>query len=264
MKDYGSNQMVAVGEDQSLTEAVTSKSLTKELKEKYPIVCLLQFDADGEIKVLEYSGMSETELTEAIAQSKLSSLCQNVNVNDIKNAMFVLAVSKGADTVAKDYENDYGYSLYWYMDQRFPRIAFIFLVIVSLTAVILSITGMFKGKGERFLSIPVEAFFLVVHVISHLFEYIMHVNYIYNSGELSDRIHILIKDLGLGKNIFALDTTYTVALWILCFGGITFFLVNAIRIMKKGVKRILMENILLVRVIKIFFQHIFSRKALPK
>ena len=121
---------------------------TNNIKRRYPIVCLLQFDADGEIKVLDYSGMSETELTEAIAQSKLSSLCQNVNVNDIKNAMFVLAVSKGADTVA---------------------------------------------------------------------------------------------------------------LWILCFGSITFFLVNAIRIMKKGVKRILTENILLVRVIKIFFQHIFSK-----
>lgn len=236
-------------EDGGWNQIIMSGSLTEEIKSQYPLLLLIRYNSNGVGKVLDCYGTDLRVAEDHLYEYRLENRYGTQSVNEITDCTLLVGLNqKGIDRL----NEDYGYISYRVYDQ-FENVRFPFAMLIA-SLVILLVTVLFMafrliGIDQTFIArMPVElvlavAFGDILVAIGLLNPLTFHLG----SGELARELTEMTQAMGITLHYNGVAQIVCIAVWTLAFAVEMSCLVAFFVVFKKGLKRYLKENCLLVR-----------------
>lgn len=230
-------------------QIITSGSLTDEIKSQYPLLLLIRYNSSGVGRVLDCYGTDSRFAEDILYEYRLENRYGNQSTNEITDCTLLIGINqKGIDRL-NEY---YGYLSYRVYDQfqnvRFPFAIFIASLVILLVTILLMAFRLI-GRDQTWITrIPVELVFAIAFGdILVAIGLLNPLTFCLGSGELAQELNEMAQAMGITLRYDGVAQMVCIAVWALAFAIEMICLVGFFVIFKKGLKRYLKENSLLIR-----------------
>lgn len=252
MQDNQSGYQVSSDGGTAFTKAVQQGNINQKLKEKYPVVLLIQYDSKGSPSVLDCYGVKKAQVETALSSIKMSNMYPVEKTEEMKDVTFLLAIHEDGVEKLSRY---YGY--YDSENGQFVYERFVFVALIAAVAVILlaGLLMLFRlvGVGDRLITrIPIEVTGSATVLL--ILGYILMANLTYYSftGDIVEVIQQVGKAIAIDLSTVrhSIGMLLLNGAWFLYLGFIFIFSVAWLQVLRKGPVRYLKENSIIVAMIR--------------
>ena len=251
IKDDMTGKTITSGEEaKGMEEAILLEEIGDLLQEKYEFCALIRYYEDGTLEVMDSYGMEKTLLESRLFRNSLTSRFGDYFVpNDIKGITIAMGITKEAlqSVPYSDLSLDYGYTTGIFLEEGFIVVLLMAYVAVFLLAAVLMFIrtlGISTGFASK-ISLECNVAATILTALGTPLMIIF--TYVCAKGGVEER---LLRS-GAGKYLSELIGKYAgvmeVILWMLYFAVIFIMLIGYFQLFRKGLRRYLKENTLIVR-----------------